>query len=237
LSTAQEARPPTENRLLATLPKDEYARLAPHLERVHLHHGQVLYNAGERIRYIYFPISAMISLVARLPDGSGVEVGVTGFEGMTGISVVMGVEKSYQECVVQIHDGGMRMSAEVLKSEFKRGGALQALLLRYAHSLMSQVSQCVACNRLHTVEERLARWLLMSYDRCVCDDLPLTHEFLSQMLGARRAGVTEAAIILQAEGLIHYRRGHIQITDRSGLQEFACECYPIIKAEFNRLTR
>jgi CRP-like cAMP-binding protein len=235
MSRTQESHPPTENRILAALPKEEYERLAPHLEQVELYHGQCLYDVDGPIDHVYFPLNSMISLVARLSDGSSVEIGVTGFEGMTGLPVVFGVDRSPHECMAQIPDGAMRASAKVIKSEFKRGGVLQHLLLRYAQSLMLQISQVAACNRLHLVEERLARWLLMSYDRCVCEDLPLTQEFVSMMLGVRRAGVTSAAVSLQAEGFIHYSRGRITIKDRKGLEGFTCECYRIVKAEFDRL--
>jgi CRP-like cAMP-binding protein len=149
---------------------------------------------------------------------------------------LLGSEKSPHECIVQIPDGAVQCRADVIRDEFRRGGALQDLLLRYTQSLLVLTAQVAACNRAHLVGERLARWLLMSYDRCVCVELPLTHEFLSMMLGVRRAGVTEAAIILQAEGLINYNRGHVTITDKPGLEEFACECYGIIRAEFDLLT-
>jgi CRP-like cAMP-binding protein len=228
-------RPPNKNRILAALPPEEYERIAPHLETLPLHHGQILYETDGRINDVYFPINAMISLVSEMSDGTSVEVGVTGFEGMTGLAVMLGVERSAHATMAQIEGDVIRVKAEVIKSEFKRGGVLQELLLRYAQSLWVMTSQVAACNRVHSVGERLARWLLMSYDRCVCEDLPLTHEFIAMMLGTRRAGVTEAAIILQAEGLIHYKRGHITIIDKEALEHFACECYEIVKKEFNSL--
>lgn len=228
-------RPPTENQILAALPTEEYERLSPHLKTFPLSHGQVLYEADERIDYVYFPITAMISLVSELSDGTCVEVGVTGYEGMAGLPLVLGVDRSPHECMAQLPGDAIQVKAEVIKSEFKRGGALHDLLLRYAQSLWMMTSQVATCNRVHTVGERLARWLLMSYDRCISDDLPLTQEFIAMMLGTRRAGVTEAAVILQAEGLIKYKRGHITILDRAGLKEFCCECYGIIKAEFDLL--
>jgi CRP-like cAMP-binding protein len=177
----------------------------------------------------------MVSLILHTPEGESVEVGVVGFEGMAGISAVLGVDRSPHEAMVQIPDGGIRMSVRALREEFKRGGALHDLLLRYTQGLLLQTSQVAACNRLHSLSERLARWLLMSYDRCACEDLPFTQEFLSLMLGVRRAGVTEAAVILQTEGYINYRRGHIQIIDREGLELYACDCYEIVKAEFDSL--
>ncbi|HEY0322752.1 MAG TPA: Crp/Fnr family transcriptional regulator [Pyrinomonadaceae bacterium] len=196
-------------------------------------HGKILYNTQDTIEHVYFPTKAMISLVSQLSDGSSVEVGVVGFEGMAGLPFILGVDKSPHECMVQIQDGATRVKAEVIKQEFKRGGKLQDMLLRYTQSLMLQSSQVAACNRIHLIEERLARWLLMSYDRCVCEELPLTQEFLSMMLGVRRAGVTSAAVHLQAEGFIQYRRGHITITDKEALEDFSWECYRIIKADFD----
>lgn len=236
MSLNQNARPPTENRILNALSQEEYERLAPHLEFIDVNHGQILYQTDQTIDYVYFPDKAMISLVSQMSDGGSVEVGVVGFEGMVGLPFVLGVYKSPHETMVQIHDGVARMPAHLLREEFRRGGVLQSVLLRYAQSLLLLTAQVAACNRAHLVEERLARWLLMCQDRCVCKDMPLTHELLSMMLGVRRAGVTTAALALQAEGLIHYSRGHIQITNRKGLEEYACECYAKIKAEFDRVT-
>ena len=230
-----EPRPPNENHILTRLPHEDYERLRPHLEPVELRHSQVLHEAGANIEYVYFPHNAMVSLILHTPEGESVEVGVVGFEGMAGISAVLGVDRSPHEAMVQIPDGGIRMSVRALREEFKRGGALHDLLLRYTQGLLLQTSQVAACNRLHSLSERLARWLLMSYDRCACEDLPFTQEFLSLMLGVRRAGVTEAAVILQTEGYINYRRGHIQIIDREGLELYACDCYEIVKAEFDSL--
>jgi CRP-like cAMP-binding protein len=236
MSLNHNARPPTENRILNALPTEEYERLAPHLEFIHANHGQIFYQTNQTIDYVYFPDKAMISLVSQMADGGSVEVGVVGFEGMLGLPFVLGVEESPHETIVQIHDGAARMPAHLLREEFKRGGVLQDVLLRYTQSLLIMTAQVAACNRAHLVEERLARWLLMSQDRCLCEDLPLTHDFLSMMLGVRRAGVTTAALALQVEGLIHYARGHIQITNREGLEDYTCECYVIIKAEFDRVT-
>jgi len=224
-----------ENHILAALPREQYERLAPHLEPIELNHGQMLYEIDGAIDYVYFPVNAMVSLVSQLSDGSSVEVGVVGFEGIAGLPLVMGANRSPHEMMSQIPGAAIRLKSEVMKAEFKRGGALQDMVMRYTLGQLIQTSQVAACNRLHSIEERLARWLLMSHDRCLCDDLPLTHEFLSMMLGVRRAGVTTAAIALQTEGFINYQRGHIQMTDRPGLEDFACECYGIVKAEFDRL--
>ncbi len=226
---------PTKNQILDALPPEDYDRLASHLKPVELPHGQILYSTHALIEHVYFPANSMVSLVSHLSDGASVEVGIIGFEGIVGLSVLLGVDRSPHECMVQIPDGGMRLSAETVKQEFKRGGALQSLVLRYTQSLMLTLSQVATCNRAHSVGERLAKWLLMCHDRCPINEMPLTQEFIAMMLGTRRAGVTEAAVILQAEGVINYTRGRIAITDREGLEHSACECYPIIKAEFDRL--
>ncbi len=228
-------RQQSKNNILASLPAEDFQRLSPHLEPVELRLGQVLYEAGGKIDYVYFPSNSMVSLVSQLSDGSSIEIGVTGYEGMVGIYAVLGVDRTPHEAMVQIPGDALRVKTSVVVDEFKRGGALHDLLLRYLQMLLLQTSQIAACNRLHTIGERLARWLLMSRDRCVCDELPFTHDFLAIMLGIRRAGVTEAAIILQTEELIRYRRGHITILDRAGLEDFSCECYRIVKDEFDRL--
>ena len=218
------------------IPPEEYEHLRPHLKPVELKSGHVLQEVGAPIEHVYFPQGSMISLISDTAAGESVEVGVIGYEGMLGLSLVLGVDRSPYRALVQYPDGAMRMEAQALRDGFKRGGALHDLLLRFTQGLWLQTSQVAACNRLHSVSERLARWILMSQDRCRCDDLPFTHEFLALMLGVRRAGVTEAAIILQAEGYIKYSRGRIQILDRAGLELFACPCYPIVKAEFDLMT-
>jgi CRP-like cAMP-binding protein len=231
----EHSSPPTENRFLAALPREDYERISQRLTPLTLERGQVIYHTDELIEHVYFPISAMISMVSRMSDGSNVEVGVVGREGVVGLPALLGVARSPHEYMTQIAGSALRANVGVMRDEFKRGGKFQDLLHRYAQSLLLLTAQAAACNGAHTIGERLARWLLMSYDRCLSVDLPLTHEFLAMMLGVRRAGVTEAAIILQAEGLIEYRRGHINIIDKPGLEEFACECYGIIKAEFDNL--
>ncbi|HVF50482.1 MAG TPA: Crp/Fnr family transcriptional regulator [Pyrinomonadaceae bacterium] len=232
----EEARQPNKNCILRRLPREDYARLQPHLEPVQLRLGQVLIEAGGVIDYVYFPQNSMISLISHTAAGESVEVGIVGFEGMAGISAVLGVDISPHEALVQVPDGAQRLRVRVLREEFKRCDALHDLLLRYTQGLLLQTSQIAACNRLHSIAERLARWLLMSYDRCACEDLPFTQEFLALMLGVRRAGVTEAAVILQTEGYITYRRGHIKIIDRPGLEDYTCDCYDIVKTEFDLLT-
>lgn len=226
-------RPPTENRILAALPPAEYERLASHLEPVELPLGRILYHAGGEMEHVYFPLNSMISLLSQMADGRNVEVGLAGFESVTGISLILGVDKSPHQAMVQLPNGALRLKAKVFRDEFHRGGALQKLLLRYLQSLLLQISQVAACNASHVVEERLARWLLMAHDRASTDKLQLTQEFLAMMLGCRRAGVTSAAVALQADGFIRYSRGHIIMVDRPGLEDFTCECYRIVKAEFD----
>ena len=233
---SNEPRPPNKNHILSSLPPEDYERISAHLEPVELRHSQILHQAGEVIEHVYFPHNSMVSLISQTASGESVEVGIVGFEGMAGISAVLGVDRSPHEAVVQIPDGAMQMRVRALREEFKRGGALHDLLLRFTQGLLLQTSQVAACNRLHTISERLARWLLMSYDRCACEELPFTQEFLGSMLGVRRAGVTEAAVILQTEGYIQYRRGHIHILDKEGLEQYTCDCYEIVKAEFDLLT-
>lgn len=200
--------------------------------------GQNIYKPHEPVRHVYFPHNAMISIVANTAEGESVEVGVIGREGMAGVPALIGADGiSPHESMVQLADSGMRMRAEVAREEFKRGGAFQDLLLRFMQAKNVQIARSAACNRLHTVEERLARWLLMTHDRAASDELPLTQEFIAMMLGCRRAGITSAAITLQGDGLISYQRGHITILDRAGLEDFTCECYSIVKAEYDRLLK
>jgi CRP-like cAMP-binding protein len=232
----EQSSPQSENHILSSLPPEDYRRLAPHLETREMPRGEVLFHPEERMDYGYFPLNSMVSLVSHTADGESVEVGIVGYEGFAGVSLLLGVDASPFENMVQIPDGAVRVRAEVLREEFGRGGAFQALALRYAQSLLLQTSQIAACNRLHSLSERLARWLLMTEDRARRQELPLTQEFLSLMLGVRRPGVTETAIILQAQGLIDYMRGRITIRDRAGLEEHACDCYRIVKEEFDRST-
>jgi CRP-like cAMP-binding protein len=229
--------PPPQNKILAALPSKEYNRLLPHLTPVSLSSGETLYETEDRIKHVYFINGAIVSLVTHMEEGASVEVGLVGNEGMVGLSIVMGDDVSQNHAVVQIPDGAMRMKTGKLREELKRGGQLQSLLLRYSLVLLKQVSQTAACNRNHNLGERLARWLLLCHDRVGEDEIRLTQEFLAQMLGTRRSRVSEAAIILQAAGLIRYSRGIITILDREGLEQFVCECYQVVKAEFDRLLR
>jgi CRP-like cAMP-binding protein len=230
-----EALPQGMNRLLAALPDAEYQRLVPHLEYVPLPLKQVLYTMGESIEYVYFPHRAIVSLVSTPKEGSNVEVGLVGNEGMVGIPAALGDNIATTTAMVQREGSGMRMEASLLKTEFQQGGSLQNLLLWYTQALYAQTSLTAACNALHQLDEKLARWLLLVYDRVESNELQLTQEFISQMLGVRRAGVTEAANRLQTAGLIRYIRGRITILNRQGLEAASCSCYGIIKGEYDRL--
>jgi CRP-like cAMP-binding protein len=225
---------PSKNQLLAALPDEEYQRILPHLEVVDLPLKKTLYHPGDKIDYVYFPNQGIISLVTILEDGASIEVGIIGNEGVLGVEVFLGDPIAQYEMVVQSPDSGIRMAAAPFKAEFERGGPLQRLLLRYMQTLFFQVAQGAACFRRHSIEERLARWLLMVSDRINSNDLPLTQEFISHMLGTRRAGVTIAAGTLQQAGLIRYHRGNITIVDREHLEEASCECYRMIKAMTER---
>lgn len=219
------------NRLLATLPKKEYTHLLPLLEQTPLTLGDILYEPGDTIRHVYFPNDSIISLLAAVENRSTLEVGMVGNEGITGISVFMGVNTSRYQALVQGEGTAMRMKSAALSKESAHMGALHRLLLRYSHSLMTQISQSAACNRFHTVDARLACWLLMTRDRNGKNEFRVTQEFMSNMLGVRREGVTKAAGVLQSQKLLNYRRGHVTILNGAGLEAAACKCYRIIKDE------
>lgn len=221
----------TVNRLLGTLPKKEYERLLPELKRIPLNFGEVLYEPGDTIKHVYFPNDSIVSLLAALSERSTLEVGMVGNEGFAGLPVFMGVNVSQTRALVQGTGSAMRMTSAAVRHEANRLGALHHLLHRYSHSLLTQVSQSVACNRFHSVDARLARWLLMTRDRLGLDQFRLTQDFMSNMLGVRREGVNKAASTLQAAKLIRYSRGMITILDRRRLEAKSCECYAIIKAE------
>jgi CRP-like cAMP-binding protein len=226
--------PVRENSILAALPAEEMERCAPLLTPISLALGQVIYEPNETIRRVYFPTSAVASIVIIMEDGSTVEAGMIGSTGMVGIPIILGAEATTTRVVIQHSGDALVMQAEALKELLRRGGRLQQSLLLFTHELFTQVSQTAACNRLHTVEERLARWLLMMHDLARDDEFLLTQEFIATMLGSRRAGVTVAAGILQQAGLLNYRRGRIVILDREGLEEVSCECYRIVKEEYDR---
>ncbi|MEH2209343.1 Crp/Fnr family transcriptional regulator [Nostoc sp.] len=226
---------PQVNRLLAALPTSDYERLIPHLKLVSLPTRQVLYEPGEPITHVYFPQNAVVSIVTIMEDGSTVEVGIVSNEGMVGIPVILGGNTTTTKAFVQVAGAGMQMDADIFRTEFNRGGAIQKLLLRYIRAIYTELTQSCACNRLHTLEERLARWLLTVSDRFESDDFPLTQEFIAQMLGVRRSGVTVAASTLSRAGMIRYQRGQISILNREDLEATSCECYRVIQKEFTRL--
>ncbi|BAY11056.1 Crp/Fnr family transcriptional regulator [Calothrix sp. NIES-2098] len=225
----------TENRLLDNFPPEELKRLHPHLELVSLSLGEFIISPDEPISFIYFPVNSLLSLVTVMEDGSTVESGCVGREGMAGLPILLDASTTPMQTLVQIAGLAVRVKAQILKEAFDRGGAVQKLLLRYIHTVIVLGSQSTACNALHHLEARLCRWLLMSSDGIGSESLALTQEFLSTMLGVRRSGVSEAASKLQSRGLIRYQRGQIQILDRKGLETSACECYGITTAEYRRL--
>lgn len=223
------------NLLLASLPHDDLARLLPHLSLVELSLDEVIVNPDEPVQHVYFPAGAIISLVSLMENGAAVETGLVGREGVAGLPAFLGVCTTPMRSLVQIAGAAYRLKAGVARAEFERGGGLRTVVNRYFHALFVEISQSAACNRLHHTEGRLARWLLMTSDALDSDSLALTHEFISTMLGIRRAGVTEAAIALRDLRLIDYNRGLIQIIDRPRLQELACECYDVVRREFGRV--
>jgi CRP-like cAMP-binding protein len=224
--------PSSKNHLLAALVVEEYERLAPHLQTVQLSLGEVLFRPEEQVRHAYFPTNAIVSLLTDLADGSGMEVGLVGREGLVGISVILGGVET-KVATVQGRGEAMRIEGARLREEFHRGGQLQRGLLLYTHALMTQISQSVVCNARHMVEGRLARWLLMYHDRSDSNEFELTQEFMAHMLGVRRPSISEIAQRLQEMGFIRYHRGHITILDRDGLEGFVCECYPVVKEKFD----
>ena len=223
------------NRLLAALPQKVYQRLAPHFETVTLSLDQVLFKPDQKIESVYFPTQGVVSLISVMQDGSTTEIGLIGNEGVVEIFQFLGAEHVNSRATVQIKGAALRLDANVLQAEFDRGGMLQKLLLRYSLSLFNQVSQCAACNNHHTIEQRVARWLLMIQDRIDQIQIPLTQLFLSRMLGTRRASITEVAISLQQRGVIDQRRGRIIILDRKALEAAACECYQTLHGEYKHL--
>ena len=225
-----------ENRLLAALPADAFERLHSALDVVPLRLGDSVYEAGIEMRHLYFPIEGIVSMLQVTEDGSSAEIAVVGNEGVVGIAMFMGgAATTPSRAVVQSAGHAYRLEGERLHSEFKRGGRLQELLLRYTQALITQMSQTAVCNRHHTVEQQLCRWLLLSLDRLPSNELVMTQELIANMLGVRREGVTEAAGKLQAEGLIEYSRGKITVVDRERLEARVCECYAVVKREYDRL--
>jgi CRP-like cAMP-binding protein len=227
--------PAPRNRLLMALPPGDLARLWPRLEPVELPARHILYGPDEPISAVYFPETGWISLLAALEQGDGAEVGFIGYEGMAGLPLVFGTDRAPVEAMTQAGCTALRLNAAAFHQELERNSVMRALLLRYAMAVYVQVSQTAACNGRHHVEQRLARWMLMAHDRAEGDEFPMTHEFLSMMLGVRRSGVTVAAGTLQKAGLIRYGNGRMTVTDRPGLEAAACECYGTVRREFHRL--
>ncbi|HEX5702688.1 MAG TPA: Crp/Fnr family transcriptional regulator [Pyrinomonadaceae bacterium] len=230
-----ELSKPVENRLLAALPPDEYERLRPNLLPVSFTLGEVVYEFGGQLDYVFFPTNSIVSLLYTMENGTSAEMGLTGNDGVVGIALFMGGGTMPNRAVVQSAGGALRMKAKVLQDEFALGGKFQHLLLRYTQALITQISQTAVCNRLHSVEQQLCRWLLLSYDRIPGDELIMTQELIADMLGVRREGVTVAAGRLQDSGAISYVRGRIRILDREKLEATVCECYRVVKDEFVRL--
>jgi CRP-like cAMP-binding protein len=226
---------PSQNHLLAALPPEEFELLAPHLEQVSLPLGEMLYEPGRLLQHAYFPTTAIVSLFHVMESGASAESAGVGNEGMVGVSLFMGGDTTPSSAVVRTAGLAYRLERRRLMQEFNRGGLMQRLLLRYTQALMTQMSQTAACNRHHSLEQQLCRWLLLTLDRVATRELVITQELIAGMLGVRREGVTEAAGKLQRAGMISYRRGHIAVLDRSGLEARACECYALVKKELNRL--
>ncbi|WP_029134938.1 Crp/Fnr family transcriptional regulator [Sedimenticola selenatireducens] len=226
---------PSQNHLLAALPKEDIGRLLPHLELVPMPLGDVLYESGVELRHVYFPTTSIVSLLYVMLDGASAEIAVVGNEGVIGVALFMGGETMPNRAVVQSAGHAYRLKGQLLKQEFNRSGDLQHLLLRYTQALLTQMAQTAVCNRHHSLDQQLCRWLLLSLDRLSSNELVMTQELIANMLGVRRESVTEAAGNLQKAGLIKYQRGHITALDRAGLEARACECYGVVKKEFDRL--
>jgi CRP-like cAMP-binding protein len=225
----------TGNWLLDALPRENYQQLQPYLERITLSLGEVVYEAGGQMGCVYFPTTSHVSLLYTMVNGATAEMGLVGNEGVVGIALFMGGETTPNRAVVQGAGAAYKLKAQTMRDEFRRGGEFQLLLLRYTQALITQISQTAVCNRLHSVEQRLCRWLLLTHDRTHSDELQMTQEFISNMLGMRREGVTRAAGRLQEKGLISYMRGHITILNRQGLEATVCECYAVVRAEHDRI--
>jgi CRP-like cAMP-binding protein len=226
---------PKQNHLLAALPAEDYKRLLPNLELIAMPLGWALYESGGHMGHVYFPTTSIVSLLYVMEDGASAEIAVAGNEGVLGISLFMGGDTTPSRAVVQSAGFGFRLRAELLKREFERFGPTMHLLLRYTQALITQMAQTAVCNRHHSVDQQLSRWLLLSLDRLASNELSMTQELIANMLGVRREGVTEAAGKLQNAGLIRYRRGRITVLDRPGLEARCCECYRVVKTEFDRL--
>ena len=226
---------PKQNHLLDALPAQDYAHLLPDLELLSMPLGWSVYESGGEMGYLYFPTTAIVSLLYVMESGASAEIAITGNEGLVGIALFMGGESTPSRAVVQSAGHGYRLKASILKTEFALGGNLQHLALHYTQALITQMAQTAVCNRHHSLDQQLCRWLLLSLDRLPGNELRMTQELIANMLGVRREGVTEAAGNLQAAGLIHYSRGKITVVDRPKLEQRVCECYAVVKKEFDRL--
>jgi CRP-like cAMP-binding protein len=223
------------NHLLTVLPEPEWGRVAPHLVPVDMPLGHVVYESGDRLDHVYFPTTSIVSLLYVMEDGASAEIAIVGNEGLIGIALFMGGETTPSRAVVQSAGQAYRLEARILKDEFGRAGPVQRLLLRYTQALITQMAQTAVCNRHHSIDQQLCRWLLLSLDRLPSNELKMTQELIANMLGVRRPGVTEAAMKLQDAGMIRYSYGHIEVLDRPGLEKRVCECYGVVKREFDRL--
>jgi CRP-like cAMP-binding protein len=226
---------PHDNHLLAVLPEAEWVRIGPHVVQVDMPLGQVVYESGDRLDHVYFPSTAIVSLLYVMEDGASGEIAIVGNEGVVGIALFMGGDTTPSRAVVQSAGKAYRLEARILKEEFHRAGPMQRLLLRYTQALITQMAQTAVCNRHHSIDQQLCRWLLLSIDRLPSNELKMTQELIANMLGVRRPGVTEAAMKLQEASLIRYSYGHIEVLDRPGLEKRVCECYGVVKREFDRL--
>lgn len=226
---------PKQNHLLAALPASNFERISPHLQLIPMKLGDVLYESGGQLKHVYFPTNSIVSLLYVMEDGSSAEIAVVGNEGVLGISLFMGGETTPSRAVVQSEGVAYRLPAEHLKLEFNRAGPMMHLLLRYTQALITQMSQTAVCNRHHSIDQQLCRWLLLSLDRLDTNELTMTQELIANMLGVRREGVTEAAGKLRAAGIIEYSRGRIKVLDRPKLEQHVCECYAVVKKEVDRL--
>ncbi len=224
-----------KNFLLAALPEAELLRVKTHLEPVSFKLGEVMYESGQQLAHVYFPTTAIVSMLYVMENGGTAEIGVVGNEGVLGIALFMGGDTTTSRAIIQSAGDAFRMKAKDVREEFTRGGVFQELLLRYTQALLTQISQTAVCNRLHSVEQQLCRWLLLSHDRLDSDKLVMTHDLISNMLGVRREGITLAAHKLAAKNLIKNRRGTITVLNRQGMEEAACECYDVVNTEYNRL--
>ena len=228
------AHVPKENELLAALPDAEFQRWLPQIESIAMPLGQVLYESGSTMSHVYFPTTSIVSLLSVMENGSSAEIAVVGYEGIVGVSLFMGGDSTPSRAVVQSAGHGFRLKSQVLKEEFKRAPVMH-LLLRYTQALITQMAQTAVCNRHHSLDQQLCRWLLLSLDRLSGNELVMTQELIANMLGVRREGVTEGALKLQNIGLIRYSRGRILVLDRPGLERRSCECYAVVKKEYDRL--